>query len=72
MVWLVPSADTATFYAVTLVTYLIAIGGFTHIVAGSMEAFMLLANGRLAISTMIADFGLSCLAISLVEPPYSR
>jgi formate/nitrite transporter FocA (FNT family) len=27
-------------------TYLIAIGGFTHIVAGSMEAFMLVTNGR--------------------------
>ncbi len=47
MVWLVPSADTAKFHAVTLMTYLIAIGGFTHIVAGSMEAFLLVANGQL-------------------------
>jgi Formate/nitrite transporter len=56
MVWLVPSADTAKFHAVTLMTYLIAIGGFTHIVAGSMEAFLLVANGQLGVRMMIADF----------------
>jgi hypothetical protein len=52
MVWLVPSADTATFHAVTLMTYLMAIGGFTHIVAGSMEAFLLVANGQLGIGKL--------------------
>ena len=46
MVWLMPSADTAQIHVVTLMTYLIAVGGFMHIVAGSMEAFMLAANGE--------------------------
>jgi formate/nitrite transporter FocA (FNT family) len=46
MVWLLPSADTAQIQVVTLMTYLIAVGGFMHIVAGSMEAFMLAANGE--------------------------
>jgi formate/nitrite transporter FocA (FNT family) len=29
-------------------TYLIAVGGFTHIVAGSMEAWLLVLAGLLA------------------------
>ena len=45
MVWMIPSAETAKFAVITLMTYLIAIGGFTHIVAGSMEANMLVLSG---------------------------
>jgi formate-nitrite transporter family protein len=30
-----------------------AIGGFTHIVAGSMEAFLLVANGQLGIGNFV-------------------
>ena len=45
MVWMIPSAETAKFAVITLMTYLIAIGGFTHIVAGSMEANMLVLAG---------------------------
>jgi formate/nitrite transporter FocA (FNT family) len=45
MVWMIPSAESAKFAVITLMTYLIAIGGFTHIVAGSMEANMLLMAG---------------------------
>src|SRR3954452_15386591 len=56
MVWLMPSAETARFHVVTLVTYIIAIGGFSHIVVGSFKAFMLLVNGEIGISTMLAHF----------------
>ena len=45
MVWMIPSAETAKFAVVTVMTYLIAIGGFTHIVAGSMEAYLLVLAG---------------------------
>jgi formate/nitrite transporter FocA (FNT family) len=45
MVWMIPSAESAKFAVITLMTYLIAIGGFTHIVAGSMEANMLMLHG---------------------------
>jgi formate/nitrite transporter FocA (FNT family) len=56
MVWLIPGADTAQFHVVTLMTYLIAVGGFAHIVAGSMEAFMLVVNRLLGVGSMIANF----------------
>ena len=45
MVWMIPSAEGAKFAVITLMTYLIAIGGFTHIVAGSMEANLLVLSG---------------------------
>lgn len=56
MVWLIPSADTAQFYVVVLLTYLIAAGGFMHIVAGSMEAFMLVLNGAASWEWMLLVF----------------
>jgi formate-nitrite transporter family protein len=45
MVWMIPSAESAKFAVITAMTYLIAIGGFTHIVAGSMEANLLVLSG---------------------------
>src|SRR5262249_33838776 len=49
MVWVMPGAAAAQFHVITLMTYLIAAGGFMHIVAGSMEAFLLLVNGELGL-----------------------
>ena len=46
MVWLMPSAgESVQFYVVGLMTYLIGLGGFAHIVAGSVEAFLLMWHG---------------------------
>jgi formate-nitrite transporter family protein len=56
MVWLIPSAEGGQFLVITLITYLIAILGFRHIVAGSVEAFLLVLNGELGFGTMLADF----------------
>jgi len=56
MVWLIPSANGAQFHVIILMTYLIALGEFTHIVAGSVEAFLLVANGHLSIWSTLIDF----------------
>lgn len=56
MVWMIPSAETAKFAVITLMTYLIAIGGFTHIVAGSMEANMLVLAGDWEWWRMLGQF----------------
>jgi formate-nitrite transporter family protein len=66
MVWAIPSAETAKFHIVTLMTYLIAVGGFTHIVAGSMEAFLLVTNGELSASAMLLQFTLPVLLGNIV------
>jgi len=56
MVWMIPSAESAKFSVVTMMTYLIAVGGFTHIVAGSMEAYMLVLAGDWEWWRMIGQF----------------
>ena len=61
MVWLIPSAEGTQFHVVTMVTYVIAVCGFTHIVAGSVEAFLLVVSGQLALWHMIAHFTLPVL-----------
>jgi formate-nitrite transporter family protein len=56
MVWLLPSAEASQFHVVVLMTWLIAAGGFMHIVAGSVEAFLLVLSGELHWLAMIGDF----------------
>ena len=56
MVWLIPASDSAQFFVIILMTYLIGVGGFPHIVAGSVESFLLVANGQLGIGAMLAGF----------------
>lgn len=41
LVWMLPSAEHAEFFLIGLMTYLIAVGDFTHVIAGSAEAFYL-------------------------------
>ena len=56
MVWLLPSAGPAQPLIVILMTYLVAAAEFTHIIAGSLEAFMLVLDGRLAAANMLIGF----------------
>ena len=56
MVWLIPSAEAAQFHVIVVMTYLIAAGGFMHIVAGSVEAFFLVLNGQLGVQPLITEF----------------
>ncbi|MBK1622502.1 formate/nitrite transporter family protein [Afifella marina] len=56
IVWILPSASGSEFLVIVLFTYIIAIAEFTHIIAGSVEAFLLVAHGDISIFTMIWDF----------------
>jgi formate-nitrite transporter family protein len=56
MVWMIPAAESAKFWVITLMTWLIAVGGFTHIVAGSMEANLLVLSGDWAWWQMLWQF----------------
>ncbi len=50
LVWMLPSSSSTKFWVIMLMTYIIAIGDFAHIVAGSTEAFLLMINGATSIS----------------------
>jgi formate/nitrite transporter FocA (FNT family) len=56
MVWLIPAADAAQFFVIVVITYLIGVGQFPHIVAGSVQSFLLVANGELGAIAMLGDF----------------
>jgi formate-nitrite transporter family protein len=56
MVWLLPGAETAQFPVIVLMTWMISVAGFAHVVAGSIEAFMLVLNGQMGVWPMLADF----------------
>ena len=47
MVWMIPSMESAKMFIIILVTYLMALGDFTHIVVGSAEVSYLVFAGEL-------------------------
>jgi formate/nitrite transporter FocA (FNT family) len=61
MVWLIPSAEGTQFHIVFVMTYVIGLGTFAHIVAGSMEGFMLLFSARMGIVQLLWSFMLPVL-----------
>jgi formate/nitrite transporter FocA (FNT family) len=61
MVWLMPAAGAAQFHVVALMTYLIGAGGFAHVVAGSVEAFLLLLQGEHSALHLLGHFWLPAL-----------
>ena len=46
MVWLLPIAESGRISIIIIVTYLIGLGGFNHIIAGSNKVFFLVASGQ--------------------------
>jgi formate-nitrite transporter family protein len=56
MVWLLPVADTQKLWVVVLVTYVVGVASFSHIVAGSAEALYGVATGVLPAGTYAIDF----------------
>ncbi len=45
LVWLLPFAETARVWVIVIMTWLVGVGGFTHIVAGSLEVLFVAASG---------------------------
>ena len=48
MVWLLPAAESARVSIIIIITYLIGLGHFAHVIAGSTKAFYLVATGALS------------------------
>jgi formate/nitrite transporter FocA (FNT family) len=45
MVWLLPAAESARISIIIIITYLIGLGGFAHVIAGSTKSMFLIVNG---------------------------
>ncbi|SHH01935.1 Formate/nitrite transporter FocA, FNT family [Cognatishimia maritima] len=61
LVWMSPSVVGAQLPLIILITWFIALGDFTHIVAGSVEMAFLLLLGELPVTTAIFQFFLPVL-----------
>lgn len=61
LVWMLPSAEGTEIFVITLITYLIALGGFTHVVAGSAEALYLWLAGHESFARVSLGFFLPTL-----------
>ena len=56
MVWLLPAAETARLAVIILITWLVAVGGFSHLIAGSVEAFYMVVTGGATMSAYVYSF----------------
>ncbi len=56
MVWLLPFAESARVWVIILLTYLVGIAGFSHVIAGSVEAFTVAAMGQAAWGAVLGGF----------------
>lgn len=56
MVWLLPSALTAKMFVVMLLTYIVGIGRFSHIIAGSVDSVFAVIAGQAPISAYFVKF----------------
>lgn len=66
MVWMKPSAEGSQLALVAVMTYLVAIAGSAHIVAGSVEAFLLVFAGELGVGDMLLRFAIPVLLGNIV------
>lgn len=62
MVWLIPPADQAKIWVILIMTYLIAIAGLTHIIAGASEVLYLVFAGEASWWDFFFRFGFPTLA----------
>ncbi|MDB5595134.1 MAG: Formate/nitrite transporter FocA, family [Hyphomicrobiales bacterium] len=61
MVWLLPGAESARVAVIIIVTWLVAIGGFSHLIAGSVDAFYLVEIGQVGLTDYALRFFLPTL-----------
>ncbi|RIA55059.1 formate/nitrite transporter family protein [Dichotomicrobium thermohalophilum] len=66
LVWMLPSAENVEIFLIGLMTYLIALGGFTHVIAGSVEAFYLWVTQAATTLDVFLKFLLPALAGNVV------
>ncbi len=66
MVWLLPGAGSARLIVILLITYIVALGGFAHIVAGSVEVLYLVLAGDKSFRAYLLGYALPVLAGNVI------
>lgn len=66
MVWLLPGAAPTRLHVILIITYIVALGGFAHVVAGSVDVFYLVGSGGLPWPEVVTRFLLPTLLGNIV------
>ena len=66
LVWILPNTDGAKVLVIILMTYLIALGEFAHVIAGSTELFLLIISGDMSIGKAVFGLLLPTLAGNII------
>ena len=66
MVWLLPASQGSRLHIIILITYLVSLGGFAHIIAGSVDVLYLVNIGSVSWLTYFAGFMLPTLIGNII------
>ncbi len=61
MVWMVPAAQTAQVAVIAVMAWLVGVGGFAHVIVGSVETLFLVTTGALSFGEYVTRFMLPAL-----------
>lgn len=64
--WVLPNSRTQSFWVIFLITYTVALGGFSHSIVGSDEAFLLMFDGHVSVGTALGGIILPALIGNLL------
>ncbi|WP_249133914.1 formate/nitrite transporter family protein [Bradyrhizobium japonicum] len=64
--WILPSARESAIWVIILITYVISLGEFSHVVAGSGEAWLLMLMGQTTFAGAVGGFILPALVGNLI------
>jgi formate-nitrite transporter family protein len=53
MVWMLPASESARFFVVLLMAYLVGLGKFAHIIAGSVETLFVVVSGGASVGDYV-------------------
>ncbi|MCU1382336.1 MAG: formate/nitrite transporter family protein [Acidobacteria bacterium] len=66
MVWLLPFAETARVNVIIIVTYVVGVGQFAHVIAGSVETLYVVVAGERSVWAYLSRFLVPALAGNIV------
>jgi formate/nitrite transporter FocA (FNT family) len=64
--WILPNAKGNEFWVIILITYVIALGQFSHVVAGAAEAWLLMLTGETSFMRAVGGFILPALVGNVI------
>ncbi|MBD0373658.1 MAG: formate/nitrite transporter family protein [Pyrinomonadaceae bacterium] len=66
MVWLLPFAETARVWVIIIITYVVGLGNFSHIIAGAVEVFTIAAMNEASWLTVLGRYILPTLVGNII------